>query len=604
MPKFEPDRRLLQLLVGSNLYPSADVCVRELLQNAWDAILWRRERADEGGGRIVIRYSQHEGWFEVEDDGIGMDRHDVIESFLKVGRDKYEALGADRRPSDQIALFGIGVLSVFLVADRIEVETWKVGTSADEAVRLSLNGIDDDEDFERANRSDYGTRFRLQLKSGAFPPAHVPEAARRYARHVPGIALEDADTRHVEEIGDRWDTDGQPAVREITLDDSIRQGRVALEPGLLTGQPIANRITLCNAGFFVERALDLLALPHPLGVVGEVDLHPGALAILMARGQFQRDQAWQELGRALLEPVLAVAQAALADGPLTHLDGRLDESAVRRALFIWFWVLSQRGQDELCKAVAERIRTTVGFTVADRDRPAGLEGTIAALPAARLYYRRTGTAATQRSRQITDEGFPIHVTEEVRDSVKVAALRARGFPVLEFAQLPVTFELTTGASSQTIDELAVIQQVLAGRGIELLDISNTRAEDVDFSSIEKAPLLRRLLDVHGLLAFADFPDSTRRVITDPSGVRWLNTRHPSVARLLRVIADAVSNPLRRRLLSIYLGLEDFRLTEARAGALELLESQELAALATAEVAPLSSTAVAAAITLQQELGAQ
>jgi hypothetical protein len=39
---FVANARLLQLLVGSNLYPTPDVCVRELLQNAWDAIELRR----------------------------------------------------------------------------------------------------------------------------------------------------------------------------------------------------------------------------------------------------------------------------------------------------------------------------------------------------------------------------------------------------------------------------------------------------------------------------------------------------------------------------------------------------------------------------------
>ena len=39
---FEANPRLLQLLVGSNLYPTPDVCVRELLQNAWDALELRR----------------------------------------------------------------------------------------------------------------------------------------------------------------------------------------------------------------------------------------------------------------------------------------------------------------------------------------------------------------------------------------------------------------------------------------------------------------------------------------------------------------------------------------------------------------------------------
>ena len=70
MPKrFEPNRRLLHLLIGSNLYGSPDACIRELIQNAWDAIQWRHSYGDGAGGRIDVRFSAIEGWFEVLDDG-------------------------------------------------------------------------------------------------------------------------------------------------------------------------------------------------------------------------------------------------------------------------------------------------------------------------------------------------------------------------------------------------------------------------------------------------------------------------------------------------------------------------------------------------------
>lgn len=600
LPGFIPHRRLLLTLVGSNLYPSADVCVRELVQNAWDAIVWRRERADGSGGRITIRYSQAERWFEVEDDGIGMTRDDMNASFLQVGRDKLEALGADKRPGDQVAFFGIGILSVFLVAESMVVETWKVGPEPGQGIRLTLRTIDDEAEFQEANRTTFGTRVRIGLKAEAFQPTHVPGAVRNYARHVPGLAIEDYDTQQVTEIDERWATDGLGDTEEIPITELIRQGRVALQPNLLGGQAIGNPVTLCNAGFYVERALDLIQSP-PLGILGEVDIHPGALNILMARGQFQRDESWQQLGIRVTEAVHSVAQEELANGALAAHEGQLDAPAVRRALFIWFSVLRQAGHSVLTEELAERIRTTVGFTVADRERPTTLKATMEELPAARLYYRRTGAATTQRSRQITDDGFPMQVTEEVRDSVRVAALRARGFPVLEFSQIGVTLELAGSVGSQTVDELAVIQQVLADSGVQPLDINQAMPEDLDLSSIERIPVLRRLLDVNGLLGLAEFPDSSRRVVTDSTGVRWLNTRHPTIRRLLRVIAGAISNPLRRRLLEIYLGLEDFRLQSAREGILDLLESESLTSLAQAETAPLSSAAVAAVLKLHDEL---
>ena len=91
MPKrFEPNRRLLHILIGSNLYGAPDACVRELIQNAWDAIQWRKAYADGSGGRVDIRFSAIQGWFEIVDDGFGMDQATIEASFLDVGQDKLE----------------------------------------------------------------------------------------------------------------------------------------------------------------------------------------------------------------------------------------------------------------------------------------------------------------------------------------------------------------------------------------------------------------------------------------------------------------------------------------------------------------------------------
>ena len=90
--RFEPHRRLLTTLIGSNLYGASDACVRELLQNAWDATQLRKLNFDGQGGEITVRYSESEGWFEVIDDGIGMDQKTIEDSFFEIGQDKLDVL--------------------------------------------------------------------------------------------------------------------------------------------------------------------------------------------------------------------------------------------------------------------------------------------------------------------------------------------------------------------------------------------------------------------------------------------------------------------------------------------------------------------------------
>lgn len=121
--------RVLELLVGENLYQDPGVFVRELLQNAIDAVR-TRQRLDRNLPRnwkpqINIHcWMDPEGyhWFRIEDNGIGMNEDIIQKYFLKVGcsyytssdfqREKYRC-NADEDYSP-ISRFGIGILSCFM----------------------------------------------------------------------------------------------------------------------------------------------------------------------------------------------------------------------------------------------------------------------------------------------------------------------------------------------------------------------------------------------------------------------------------------------------------------------------------------------------------
>jgi molecular chaperone HtpG len=247
---FEANARLLQLLVGSNLYPTPDVYVRELLQNAWDAIELRRASGDGQGGSIVVRFNAPERWFEVEDDGIGMDRRELKASFLSVGSDKLEVLGAQGQAGEQVAFFGIGVLSVFLVASHAEVVTRKA--SEEQGLRVHIEGLGENEvEIEEAERASVGTTVRVWIKPAtSFHPGLVLEAVHKYARHVPGVVVEDQDSGSRSDIGDVWDTDGLLGMFAVPEDARIRDGRLGFTRTLTDETPVAsNPITLCNGGF-------------------------------------------------------------------------------------------------------------------------------------------------------------------------------------------------------------------------------------------------------------------------------------------------------------------------------------------------------------------
>jgi hypothetical protein len=208
---------------------------------------------------------------------------------------------------------------------------------------------------------------------------------------------------------------------------------------------------------------------------------------------------------------------------------------------------------------------------------------------------RRVAAPTQASRHIDDEGVPVQFTEEIRYSVRVGALRARGFPVVEASQLTVTQEAAGGASRLTVEEEQSIRRAVEAHGITVVDIASALQEDLDLEAVEILPVLRSLLEVGRGLRFARIPESGRRVVTDPSGIRYLNVENPTVARLMKSIASAIANPLKRRLLEAYLAVEDYDTVTARGILLEVLEHEDLGALAQADVAVLTSRYIREAV---------
>ncbi|MCH5345231.1 MAG: ATP-binding protein [Acetatifactor sp.] len=153
--------RVLDLLVGRELYSDPAVFVRELIQNAIDAVRTRKEMDKDlprnWKPQINIRTWVDDAgfyWFRIEDNGIGMTEKSIQNFFLKVGHSYYNSdqfqadkircgVNLDYKP---ISRFGIGVLSCFMgdpQNNRVEVTTkhFRENGTRYPAYRLSIQGI-------------------------------------------------------------------------------------------------------------------------------------------------------------------------------------------------------------------------------------------------------------------------------------------------------------------------------------------------------------------------------------------------------------------------------------------------------------------------------
>ncbi|MBH0116715.1 HSP90 family protein [Salinibacterium sp. NG253] len=118
-------------LLSKHIYSSPRVYLRELLQNGRDALAARveLEGQDPSRGIRITPLSEHNDTFQFQDDGIGLTADEMTELLSTVGRSSKRDI-FDLPRSDYLGQFGIGLLSCFMVADQIVIQSRSARGSA------------------------------------------------------------------------------------------------------------------------------------------------------------------------------------------------------------------------------------------------------------------------------------------------------------------------------------------------------------------------------------------------------------------------------------------------------------------------------------------
>jgi molecular chaperone HtpG len=120
--QFQVDLRGVVDLLSRHIYSSPRVYLRELLQNARDAVTARRELDGTGGSIRITPLTDESREFVLRDDGIGLTAAEVADLLATVGRSSKRDI-FDMPRSDYLGQFGIGLLSCFMVADTIVIRS-------------------------------------------------------------------------------------------------------------------------------------------------------------------------------------------------------------------------------------------------------------------------------------------------------------------------------------------------------------------------------------------------------------------------------------------------------------------------------------------------
>lgn len=167
--------QLLDLMIHS-LYSNKEIFMRELISNAADASDKLRFEAlsddalyeNDAELKIRVAFDKEANTVTITDNGIGMNREEVIENIGTIARSGtrkfFDSLTGDQTKDSQlIGQFGVGFYSSFIVADKVTLKTRRAGLGAEHGVEWQSSG-QGDFTIETIEMPARGTEVTLHLR--------------------------------------------------------------------------------------------------------------------------------------------------------------------------------------------------------------------------------------------------------------------------------------------------------------------------------------------------------------------------------------------------------------------------------------------------------
>lgn len=189
--------RVLDLVINS-LYQHRDIFLRELISNASDACDRLRYASlteqgllgDDPGLKIMLVANRDEGTLTVADNGIGMNRDELVDNLGTIARSGTQRFvaqltGDQSRDLNLIGQFGVGFYSAFMVAGRVEVVCRKAGE--EHGWRWQSDGRSGFTIEEMAAAPPRGTAVILHLRDDAkdlLDEFRLRQIVRDYSDHI------------------------------------------------------------------------------------------------------------------------------------------------------------------------------------------------------------------------------------------------------------------------------------------------------------------------------------------------------------------------------------------------------------------------------------
>ena len=205
-------QKITSLLMGERLYRDKLFSIREAMQNAIDSIYVFNKKVPNNGNYIYLNYkyslTDSDAVLDIFDSGTGMDKEIINDYFLSIGEDSFwytkrcfSEWGNFKKHNHIIADHGIGTLSYFMIADKIEI--FSIYHTNGESCHVLIDNYESDIVFLKTDIKNFpifkkseqlptpwdlrhGTCIRFHLKK-ALPVKNLLEFLAKHSLRVPYI---------------------------------------------------------------------------------------------------------------------------------------------------------------------------------------------------------------------------------------------------------------------------------------------------------------------------------------------------------------------------------------------------------------------------------
>ncbi len=210
------------------LYSDKDIFLREAVSNACDAITKFRmlKPGTEEAMSVTVAVDKKKKTVRISDTGIGMTADEVSRYINQVAfsgaaefMKKFEGEKPEEK-NDIIGHFGLGFYSVFMVSEKVEIETLSCEEGAEPVHWVSEDGMN--YEISEGSRTAHGTDIILHISKEEkefLEMYRIREVLGRYCGYMSyPIMLEDENAKPVEKevpVGDEKNEDGTPKTEKV-----------------------------------------------------------------------------------------------------------------------------------------------------------------------------------------------------------------------------------------------------------------------------------------------------------------------------------------------------------------------------------------------------